>query len=64
MVSGKMDASERLLTTINGRELFFVGHLQRGKDIAIDLLLGMAYGTRGRGKQKVRYSDNKHQRDF
>ena len=36
----------------------FVGHILRGKDITTDLLLGMVYGTRGRGWPKVRFSDN------
>ena len=36
----------------------FVGHILRGKDITSDLLLGMVYGMRGRGRPKVRYSDN------
>ena len=53
-----MDVSERLLTTINRRKMAFVGHILRGKDITSDLLLGMVYGMRGRGRQKVRYSDN------
>ena len=54
----KMDASERLLKTINRRKMAFIGHILRGKDITSDLLLGMVYGTRGSGRPKVRYSDN------
>ena len=36
----------------------FSGHILRRKDIINDLLLGVAYGTRGRRRPKVRYSDN------
>ena len=57
-ILNKMDVSERLLTTINRRKMAFVGHILRGKDITSDLLVGMVYGMRGRGRPKVRYSDN------
>ena len=40
------------------RKMAFVGHILRGKDITSDLLVGMVYGMRGRGRPKVRYSDN------
>ena len=53
-----MDVSKRLLATINCRQMAFVGHILRGKDITSDLLLAMVYGTRGRGRPKVRFSDN------
>ena len=35
----------------------FIGQIPRGKDITSDLLLGIVYGTRGKGRPKVRYSD-------
>ena len=57
-ILSKMDVSERLLKTINLRTMAFIGHILRGKDITSDLLLGMVYGMRGRGRLKVRYSDN------
>ena len=53
-----MDASERLLATINCRKMAFVGHILKGKDITSAFLLGMVYGTRGRGRPKVRSSNN------
>ena len=53
-----MNVSKRLLATINCRKMAFVGHILKGKDITSDLLLGMVYGTRGRGRPKVRFSDN------
>ena len=53
-----MNVSERLLTTINCKKMAFIGHILRGKDITSDLILGMVYGTRGRGRSKVRLSDN------
>ena len=56
LIVNKMDVSERLLATINCRKVAFIGHILRGKDITIDLLLGMVYGTGGR--LKVRYSDS------
>ena len=55
-ILSKMDVSERLLKTINLRTMAFIGHILRGKDITSDLLLGMV--LRGRGRLKVRYSDN------
>ena len=57
-VLNKMNVSKRLLATINCRKMAFVGHIQRGKDITTDLLLGMVYGTRGRGRPKVIFGDN------
>ena len=57
-ILNKMYVSERLLTTINRRKMVFVGHILGGKDITSDLLLGMVYGMSGRGRPKVRYSDN------
>jgi len=57
-ILNKVDASERLLTIINRRKLAFTGQKLRGKDITSDLLLGVVYGTRGRGRPKARYSDN------
>ena len=48
-VLNKMDVSKRLLATITCGKMAFVGHILRGKDITSDLLLGMVYGTRGRG---------------
>ena len=53
-----MNVSKKLLATINCRKMAFVGHILRGNDITSDLLLGMVYGTRGRGRLKVRFSDN------
>ena len=57
-VLNKMNVSKRLLATVNCRQMAFVGHILRGKDITSDLLLGMVYHTRGRGRPKVRFSDN------
>ena len=51
-VLNKADVSERLLTTINHSKMAFIGHILRGKDITSDLLLGMAYGTRGERKSQ------------
>ena len=53
-----MDVSEILLTTINGMTMVVIGHILRRKDIANDLLIGMVYGKRGRGRPKARYSNN------
>ena len=41
-----MDVSERLLTTINRRNMVFICHIQRRNYITSDLLLGMVYGKR------------------
>ena len=57
-ILNKIDVSERLVTTINRRKMAFIGHILRGNDIISELLLGMVYVTRGRGRPKVRYSDN------
>ena len=54
----KIDVRERLLTTINRREKAFIGNMLSGKDISSDLLLGMVYGTRGKGRPTGRYRDN------
>ena len=53
-ILNKMDVKERLITTINRKKMAFIGHIRRGKDITSDLLLGMVYSTRGRGRPKVR----------
>ena len=57
-ILNKIDVSERLRTTINRWKMTFIEHILRGKDLTSDVLLGMVWGTRGRGKPKVRYSDN------
>ena len=57
-VLNKMDVSKRLLTIINFWTIAFVGHILKGKDITSGSLLWMVYGTRGRGRPKVRYNDN------
>ena len=40
-----MVVKERLLTTLNRRKMAFVGDILRGKDISIDLFMGMVYGS-------------------
>ena len=55
-ILNKIGVSERLLT--NRRKKAFIGHKFRRMDITNDLLLGMVYGKRGRGRPKARYSDN------
>ena len=54
----RMDVSERLLAAVNRRKMAFIDHTLRGKNKTGDLLLGMVYGTRGRGKPEVRYNDS------
>ena len=54
----KIAVNERLLTTLNRRKMSLIGHILRANDITTDILMEMVYGKRGRGRPKVRYSDN------
>ena len=49
---------ERLLVVVARRKLAFIGHAFRKYDIYKDLQTGGVYGKRGRGRPKVRFSDN------
>ena len=57
-VLSKIRTSERLLTTIAKRKMAFVRHVFRKDNICKDLLIGAVYGKRGKGRPKIRYSDN------
>ena len=46
-----------LMTTIRQRQLRYIGHVMRGRDLGKDCLLGMIEGTRARGRQRMKYMD-------
>ena len=58
----RIDCKERLLATINRRNMFFVGHVLRRRDISCDLFMGSVYRNRSSGRPKTRYSDNVRER--
>ena len=47
-----------LLNDIDKLELSFVGHVVRSKGLGYDLLTGMVYGKRRRGRPKMRFEDD------
>ena len=50
--------NSRLLNVINRRKLSFVGHVLRSNGLDKTLVIGMVFGSRGRGRPKTRFSDN------
>ena len=54
----KIPYQEKLLVTLNRRKMSFLGHVLRSNDISHELSMGTAHGKRGRGRPKVRYSEN------
>ncbi|KAG1653301.1 Symplekin [Nymphon striatum] len=57
-VLDKIGNPESLRTKLSRRKMSFVGHIFRSNDIDKELLMGTAYGNRGRGRPKTRFSDN------
>ena len=49
---------KRLLNSIIGRRLSYLGHILRSDTLERELIVGMVYGTRKRGRPKTRYKDN------
>jgi len=49
---------QRLLTLITRRKLTFAGHVMRKRNMETDLLMGSAFGRRGRGRPNTRFADN------
>ena len=47
-----------LLQDIDRRKLPFVGHVIRDKGLGCDLITGIAFGKRKRGRPKMRFIDN------
>ena len=46
-----------LLKTIRQRQLQFLGHLIRARELEYDCLVGRIEGTRARGRQRKKYMD-------
>ena len=55
---GTQDRNECLLQDIDRRKLSFVGHVIRNKGLGCDLITGMVFGKRKRGRPKLRFVDN------
>ena len=54
-----MQPDSRFLDSILQRKLAFVGHIVREENgFDRTILLGMVYGTRGRGRPKTRFADD------
>ena len=57
-VVGKLGQKPCLLQDIDRLKLSFVGHLIRNKGLGCDLITGMVFGKRNRGRPKMRFVDN------
>ena len=57
-VVGKLGQRPCLLQEIDKRKLSFVGHVIRSKELGCDLIMGMVFGKRNRGRPKMRFIDN------
>ncbi|GFN98012.1 endonuclease-reverse transcriptase [Plakobranchus ocellatus] len=47
-----------LLKTIRNRQLQFFGHVNRANETEKQILCGMICGTKGRGKERIKYTDS------
>ena len=54
--------NERLINIIEREKLKFIGHITRHPGLDNDLLTGMVYGKRSRGRQKTRITDTIRER--
>jgi len=57
-VVGKLGQRPCLLQDIDKRKLSFVGHVIRRKGLGCDLITGMVFGKRKRGRPKMRFIEN------
>ena len=57
-VISKLGRKSCLLQDIDKRKLSFVGLVIRNKGLGYDLLTGMVFGKRKRGRPKIRFEDN------
>ena len=57
-VVGRLGKKPYLLQDIDRRKLSFIGHVIRNKGLGCDLITGMVFGMRKRGRPKMRFVDN------
>ena len=54
----KIKTTDRLLNCIDKRKLTFLGHVVRRDGLGKNLITGMLFGKRKRGRPKTRYKDS------
>ena len=55
---GRLGQKSCLLQDIDRRKLSFVGHVMRNTGLGCDLITGMVFGKRNRGRPKMSFVDN------
>ena len=55
----KIEAEDRLLNCIERRKLAFLGHVVRRDGLGKDLITGLVFWKRKRGRPKPKYKDNR-----